>query len=68
MKDREGGSLLVARGSWLLVVLAGAPAQAGAASAEAFPTRPVRVVVPAVTHAVTFTDESVPAGFALQLP
>jgi diacylglycerol kinase (ATP) len=30
--------------------------------------RSLRVVVPAATHAVTFTDEAAPAGFALQIP
>ncbi|HEX2853569.1 MAG TPA: diacylglycerol kinase family protein [Opitutaceae bacterium] len=30
--------------------------------------RSLRVVVPAVTHAVAFTDDNAPAGFALQLP
>jgi diacylglycerol kinase (ATP) len=30
--------------------------------------RSLRVVVPAVTHAVAFTDDKAPAGFVLQLP
>lgn len=30
--------------------------------------RSLRVVVPALTHAVAFTDDKAPAGFALQLP
>jgi YegS/Rv2252/BmrU family lipid kinase len=64
----RSGSFVITRSGPGLIHTDGETHETGAVIEVSVRPRSLRVVVPAVTHAVTFTDEKIPAGFALQLP